>query len=81
MSDCRYGVSPVNYPDPDPDPCEGLDDGKKLLKILLKKITVREPIKVGSRLHDYISIPMTCLIASMRGERYLYCQGELYFDM
>ena len=20
MSDCRYGVSPVNYPDPDPDP-------------------------------------------------------------
>ena len=19
MSDCRYGVSPVNYPDPDPD--------------------------------------------------------------
>ena len=23
MSDCRFGVSPVNYPDPDPDP--GLD--------------------------------------------------------
>ena len=21
MSDCRFGVSPVNYPDPDPDPC------------------------------------------------------------
>ena len=20
MNDCRYGVSPVNYPDPDPDP-------------------------------------------------------------
>ena len=20
MSDCRLGVSPVNYPDPDPDP-------------------------------------------------------------
>ena len=20
MSDCRFGVSPVNYPDPDPDP-------------------------------------------------------------
>ena len=19
MSDCRFGVSPVNYPDPDPD--------------------------------------------------------------
>ena len=25
MSDCRFGVSPVNYPDPDPDPdtCPG----------------------------------------------------------
>ena len=21
MSDCRFGVSPVNYPDPDPDQC------------------------------------------------------------
>ena len=20
MSDCRFGVSPINYPDPDPDP-------------------------------------------------------------
>ena len=20
MSDCRFGVSPVNYPDPDPEP-------------------------------------------------------------
>ena len=20
MNDCRFGVSPVNYPDPDPDP-------------------------------------------------------------
>ena len=20
MSDCRFGVSPVSYPDPDPDP-------------------------------------------------------------
>ena len=23
MSDCRFGVSPVNYPDPDPDPNKG----------------------------------------------------------
>ena len=23
MSDCRFGVSPVNYPDPDPDPGNG----------------------------------------------------------
>ena len=28
MSDCRFGVSPVNYPDPDPDP----------FKIVLKQI-------------------------------------------
>ena len=24
MSDCRFGVSPVNYPDPDPDPEKSL---------------------------------------------------------
>ena len=24
MSDCRFGVSPVNYPDPDPDMTEVL---------------------------------------------------------
>ena len=27
MSDCRFGVSPVNYPDPDPDPTSGLSPG------------------------------------------------------
>ena len=25
MSDCRFGVSPVNYPDPDPDPVLNLN--------------------------------------------------------
>ena len=25
MSDCRFGVSPVNYPDPDPDPGRSQD--------------------------------------------------------
>ena len=24
MSDCRFGVSPVNYPDPDPDPASNV---------------------------------------------------------
>ena len=28
MSDCRFGVSPVNYPDPDPDPGEGALPGQ-----------------------------------------------------
>ena len=28
MSDCRFGVSPVNYPDPDPDPETGPDKTK-----------------------------------------------------
>ena len=22
MNDCRFGVSPINYPDPDPDLCD-----------------------------------------------------------
>ena len=26
MSDCRFGVSPVNYPDPDPDRHDGHAD-------------------------------------------------------
>ena len=32
MSDCRFGVSPVNYPDPDPDinPSNSLQDIKIL---------------------------------------------------
>ena len=25
MSDCRFGVSPVNYPDPDPDTLNDLE--------------------------------------------------------
>ena len=25
MSDCRFGVSPVNYPDPDPDQTQLMD--------------------------------------------------------
>ena len=26
MSDCRFGVSPVNYPDPDPDARDAQSD-------------------------------------------------------
>ena len=30
MSDCRYGVSPVNYPDPDPDrKSTGWEEGER----------------------------------------------------
>ena len=42
MSDCRFGVSPVNYPDPDPDgvvftSVSGFDSPKclRFLNILL----------------------------------------------
>ena len=42
MSDCRFGVSPVNYPDPDPDhdrtgqkmkQCEDAKHGRKCWKM------------------------------------------------
>ena len=31
MSDCRFGVSPVNYPDPDPDEGHPINSGTCLL--------------------------------------------------
>ena len=32
MSDCRYGISPVNYSDPDPDSTRTAAKGKKKLE-------------------------------------------------
>ena len=32
MSDCRFGVSPLNYPDPDPDP----DPDSRILNLMAK---------------------------------------------
>ena len=45
MSDCRFGVSPVNYPDPDPDTehCHADDHYKAGL---LKPHLTRADIKV-----------------------------------
>ena len=45
MSDCRFGVSPVNYPDPDPDP--------NLLTDLEVKVTDLEFFMINERIfHD-----------------------------
>ena len=41
MSDCRFGVSPVNYPDPDPDPV-------KHNTLILFGQTVQSLVKCGS---------------------------------
>ena len=35
MSDCRFGVSPVNYPDPDPDRLQLEQSVKKYLLDIL----------------------------------------------
>ena len=41
MSDCRFGVSPVNYPDPDPDLHSELRHISHLIREdLCKRITV-----------------------------------------
>ena len=37
MSDCRFGVSPVNYPDPDPDP--DAPSYVKVTKLLISVLT------------------------------------------
>ena len=74
MSDCRFGVSPVNYPDPDPDP----DDAELLWHLLLPNITNEPP-------HDKTNI-MTCAqrrlrsaCASTQSDQSLCCalSGEL----
>ena len=37
MSDCRCGVSPVNYPDPDPDPGVLLDSPSEIILFIRMK--------------------------------------------
>ena len=49
MSDCRFGVSPVNYPDPDPDP--GLPLVNRLSK---SKWRILENPGPGFRLNERI---------------------------
>ena len=52
MSDCRFGVSPVNYPDPDPDP-EDIYDKYKHATITTK---LRNVINVSLLRLKYILI-------------------------
>ena len=40
MSDCRFGVSPVTYPDPDPDHCHPAGDVTRVL-VVPGKVTVK----------------------------------------
>ena len=50
MSDCRFGVSPVNYPDPDPEPVCGLTLYKLRSSVLtgsLKLSVLCEILRVG----------------------------------
>ena len=68
MSDCRFGVSPVNYPDPDPDPdliygkvkfgplCFCM--GKKSKTMDFSETIVFHDIKVGrfSQLNEYMNL-------------------------
>ena len=47
MSDCRFGVSPVNYPDPDPEESHNIHTMN-----LLSQVTVQyKPIEIA-RVHS-----------------------------
>ena len=35
MSDCRLGVSPVNYPDPDPDPYMQIGESDVFIEVVI----------------------------------------------
>ena len=45
MSDCRFGVSPVNYPDPDPDPD---------VQHILTKLLPNESLDIAHYLSNHI---------------------------
>ena len=51
MSDCRFGVSPVNYPDPDPDPdpvcIYDRKEEKKHFKIVFSNTNRPMTLKLG----------------------------------
>ena len=38
MSDCRFGVSPVNYPDPDPSAVTDMEAGDEFYTVPLAEI-------------------------------------------
>ena len=46
MSDCRFGVSPVNYPDPDPE-----------RKLATREIRVQSPVQASC---FFLSFIMFC---------------------
>ena len=44
MSDCRFGVSPVNYPDPDPGMFCKLSSQRKKIRHVYVRVYVRPGI-------------------------------------
>ena len=50
MSDCRFGVSPVNYPDPDPD------RGNNMYFTFFHQSELPRPIKIRHRMYVRRSI-------------------------
>ena len=58
MSDCRFGVSSVNYPDPDPRISERMDNSQILLHHLLQEYLVERDINI-------ISVNLRCLLQTL----------------
>ena len=64
MSDCRFGVSPVNYPDPDPDqPYPFIVNvfvlNKHLSFVILKMMTDDDPLALALRSLCFHSVSQT----------------------
>ena len=63
MSDCRFGVSPVNYPDPDPDPEDTFShDEAQLFSIFIHSVFYR-----CSRNLYQVNIPFSSISVVVRG--------------
>ena len=57
MSDCRFGVSPVNYPDPDPDPDPNHPRNYISIVALIRKILTENGKATSSSLsHEVITM-------------------------
>ena len=67
MSDCRFGVSPVNYPDPDPE----LSKRSKYNENIFCQIKIITNCEIASFRKKYIKAKKKCAVVDFMASVYL----------